>query len=96
MSTAAEDRFITDQLWKRLKLLIPPPAPAINGHTGQPRVPNRKTFAGIVFVLLTGIPWKKLPVELGYGSGITCWRRLREWSEAGVWDVGAATQDRAR
>lgn len=86
MSTAAEDRFITDQLWGRLEALIPPPRPAINGRTGHPRVPSRKVFAGIVFVLLTGIPWKKLPIELGYGSGITCWRRLREWSEAGVWD----------
>lgn len=71
MSTAAEDRFITDQLWERVEPLIPPPA-AVNGRTGQPRVPNRKVFAGIVFVLLTGIPWKKLPGELGYGYGITC------------------------
>lgn len=40
-----------------------------------------------MFVLLTGIPWRKLPAELGYGLGITCWRCLREWSEAGVWDA---------
>jgi len=59
----------------------------VNGRAGQPRVPDRKVFAGIVFVLLTGIPWKKLPPELGYGSGVTCWRRLREWSEAGAWDA---------
>ena len=33
-----------------------------------------------------GIAWKKLPIELGFGSGITCWRRLRAWQEAGVWE----------
>ena len=41
---------------------------------------------GIVYVLRTGIGWAKLPGELGYGSGWTCWRRLREWQDAGVWD----------
>ncbi|AGW40707.1 transposase [Leifsonia xyli subsp. cynodontis DSM 46306] len=74
-------------LWERLEPLIPPRPPVVNGRAGQPRVPDRKVFAGIVFVLLTGIPWKKLPPELGYGSGVTCWRRLREWSEAGAWDA---------
>jgi transposase len=27
-----------------------------------------------------------LPAEMGCGSGMTCWRRLRDWQEAGVWD----------
>ncbi len=27
-----------------------------------------------------------LPQELGCGSGMTCWRRLRDWQEAGVWE----------
>ena len=26
-----------------------------------------------------------MPQELGFGSGMTCWRRLRDWHEAGVW-----------
>jgi len=86
VATLAEDRFLTDVLWEGLAPLIPPRPPAKNGRTGHPRVPDRAVFGGIVFVLLTGIPWKKLPLELGYGSGITCWRRLREWQEAGVWD----------
>ena len=38
-----------------------------------------------MFVLTTGVGWGKLPAELGCGSGVTCWRRLREWHEAGVW-----------
>ena len=42
-------------------------------------------LTGILFVLQTGIPWEYLPQEIGCGSGMTCWRRLREWQEAGVW-----------
>jgi transposase len=38
-----------------------------------------------LFVLHTGIPWEFLPQELGFGSGMTCWRRLHDWNEAGVW-----------
>ena len=40
---------------------------------------------GIIFVLRSGIPWEMLPKEMGAGSGMTCWRRLRDWHEAGVW-----------
>ncbi len=39
---------------------------------------------GILFVLHTGIPWEDLPKELGFGSGMTCWRRLRDWQANGV------------
>lgn len=42
-------------------------------------------LCGILFVLHTGIQWEYLPKELGFGSGMTCWRRLRDWNEAGVW-----------
>jgi transposase len=48
-------------------------------------VPDRKALAGILFVLRTGIPWEHLPQRFGCGSGMTCWRRLREWQRAGVW-----------
>jgi len=40
-----------------------------------------------VFVLRSGIPWEMLPQELGCGSGMTCWRRLRDWQEAGIWGL---------
>lgn len=42
-------------------------------------------LCGILFVLHTGIQWEYLPQELGFESGMTCWRRLRDWNEAGVW-----------
>ncbi|MBB5070052.1 transposase [Saccharopolyspora gloriosae] len=52
---------------------------------GRPRIDDRTTFQGILFVLHTGIQWKFLPQELRFGSGMTCWRWLRDWHEADVW-----------
>ncbi|GAA3899576.1 hypothetical protein GCM10023084_60080 [Streptomyces lacrimifluminis] len=54
-------------------------------HPGRKRHPDRLVFQGILFVPHTGIAWEHLPQELGFGSGMTCWRRLAEWTEAGVW-----------
>jgi transposase len=48
-------------------------------------LPDRQVLCGILFVLYTGIAWEHLPQELGFGSGVTCWRRLNEWQRAGVW-----------
>ncbi|GAX57546.1 DDE transposase [Streptomyces olivochromogenes] len=48
-------------------------------------MPDRQALCGILFVLYTGIQWEYLPQELGFGSGMTCWRRLAVWNEAGVW-----------
>jgi transposase len=59
-------------------------APALNG---RPRVSDRACLTGIVFILCSGIPWQMLPQELECGSGMTCWRRLRDWQLAGVWDL---------
>jgi len=42
-------------------------------------------LAGIVFVLRTGITWNQLPASVVGCSGVTCWRRMRDWTEAGVW-----------
>jgi transposase len=56
------------------------------GDGGRPRVDDRAALTGIVFVLKIGIPWEMLPQEMGCGSGMTCWRRLKEWQEAGVWE----------
>jgi transposase len=39
---------------------------------------------GIPFAARTGIAWNDLPTALFGASGTTCWRRLKEWYEAGV------------
>src|SRR5918995_4387758 len=75
--------LVPDDLWEAIEPLLPKEPPKPKG--GRPRVPNRAALGGIVFVLRTGCPWRLLPTELGCGSGTTCWRRLRDWQEAGVW-----------
>jgi transposase len=79
-------RLISDELWALVEPLILPRPPAVHGRTGRPRTSDRDVLEGIAFVLSTGIGWTKLPRELGYGSGWTCWRRMRQWHEAGVFD----------
>jgi transposase len=76
--------LISDELWAVIEPLLPPEPPKPKG--GRPRVPDRAALTGIVFVLRSGIPWELLPQEMGCGSGVTCWRRLRDWQQAGVWD----------
>jgi transposase len=79
-------RLIGDELWELVEPLIPPQKPAVRGRTGRPRTSDRDVLEGIAIVLATGIGWAKLPRELGYGSGWTCWRRMREWADAGMFD----------
>lgn len=62
------------------------PKPRRKKYPGRKPISNRQALTGILFVLKTGIPWGYLPQELGCGSGMTCWRRLRDWQAAGVWE----------
>lgn len=54
-------------------------------HPGRKRLPDRRVLCGILYVLHTGIQWEYLPQGLGFGSGMRCWRRLRDWNQAGIW-----------
>ena len=74
---------VDDRLWELIEPLLPPwPATA----PGPRPVPDRRCLQGVLFVLHTGIGWEDLPQELGFGSGMTCWRRLQRWTEAGAFD----------
>lgn len=76
--------LVSDELWELIEPLLPPLTRSPKG--GRPPIGNREALTGILFVMRTGIPWEMLPQEMGCGSGMTCWRRLRDWQEAGVWD----------
>jgi transposase len=76
--------LVSDELWEIVEPLLPEEPPKPQG--GRPRLDDRAALTGIVFVLKSGIPWEMLPQEMGCGSGVTCWRRLKEWQEAGVWE----------
>jgi transposase len=67
--------LLPDALWDLIEPLLPVPRPRPNG--GPPPISDRACLTGILFVLRSGIPWQMLPQELGCGSGMTCWRRLR-------------------
>ncbi|KOU22725.1 transposase [Streptomyces sp. WM6372] len=75
---------VDDELWAVIEPLLPKVERRAR-HPGRKRHPDRLVFQGILFVLHTGIAWEHLPQELGFGSGMTCWRRLAEWTKAGVW-----------
>lgn len=78
--------IVEDALWAEIEPLLPPPKPRRLKNPGRKPVPDRAALTGILFVLRTGLRWRDLPAEMGCGSGVTCWRRLRDWQEAGVWD----------
>src|ERR1043166_5300433 len=75
--------LLPEALWDLVEAFLPIPPRRPKG--GRPRVSDRACLTGIVFVLRSGIPWEMLPQELGCGCGMTCWRRLRDWQENGVW-----------
>ena len=75
---------VSDGLWERIEPLLPR-RPRRFRYPGRRPLDDRQVLSGILFVLHTGIAWEHLPQELGFGSGMTCWRRLRSWQEAGVW-----------
>ena len=77
--------LLTDDLWEYVKIVLPPAKPRRTRYPGRKPIDDRKALTGILFVLKTGIAWEDLPQEMGCGSGMTCWRRLRDWQAAGVW-----------
>ena len=77
-------QLVSDELWELIEPILPPEPPKPKG--GRPRIPDRQALIGILFVLKTGMAWEDLPQEMGCGSGMTCWRRLRDWQNARVWE----------
>jgi transposase len=85
--TILADDLVSDELWALVEPLLPaPPRPPYGGR--HRTISDRACLAAIVFMARTSTPWRLLPArELGCGSPATCWRRLTEWANAGVFDA---------
>ncbi|MFF9727434.1 IS5 family transposase [Streptomyces gardneri] len=77
--------LVPDDLWERVAPLLPSAPERRRRHPGRLRVPDRAALAGVMFVLRTGVAWRDVPAETVGCSGVTAWRRLRDWTKAGVW-----------
>src|SRR5262245_21269359 len=77
--------ILGDRLWEIIEPLLPPPKKRRKRHAGRKPLDNRKVLCAILFVLKIGLPWEHLPPELGWGSGMTAWRRLQLWQKLGIW-----------
>jgi transposase len=75
--------LLPDDLWQEIRLHLPRHPKQPKG--GHPYANDRMCLRGIIFVLRAGLSWQSLPTEAFGVSGSTCWRRFRQWSEAGVW-----------
>jgi len=72
-----DELLVSDTLWETISPLIPPEPPKPKG--GAPRVPDRAAPAAHRV-------GQHRPRAMGCGRGLTCWRRLRDWQAAGVWE----------
>ena len=77
------NKLISDTFWAIVEPILPKHT---HSPRGRPRVSDRTALTGIIFVLRTEIPWEELPQEMGCGSGMNCWWRLKEWQDASVWE----------
>ncbi|MCW3815810.1 transposase [Micromonospora sp. DR5-3] len=65
--------IVSDGLWQCIEALLPKPERNPR-HPGRKRIPDLQVLCGILFVLHAISQWEFLPQELGFGSGMTCWR----------------------
>jgi transposase len=81
MPSPRREQELLDRMWERVRPLLPPRAP--NPRGGRPWADDKACFAGIVYALRNAVRWNHLP--RCFPSGVTCWRRHRDWTAAGVW-----------
>jgi transposase len=79
---AGKEQLLTDEQWRKIEPLWPPLPPQPKG--GRPWHSHREVLEGLLWVLRTGAPWRDLPKQ--YPSASTCWRRLADWEETGLWE----------
>ncbi|MEU3626209.1 IS5 family transposase [Amycolatopsis coloradensis] len=77
-------RLVPDRLWAVVGPLVPQFGPRPQGGGSAP-LDGRDVFTAIVFVLVSGCPWRRLPDAFPV-SPATAHRRFVAWTEAGVWE----------
>jgi transposase len=89
------DLLMPDELWEKIKPLLPPPKPHPLG-CHRPRVDDRAAMNAIFLVLRTGMQWNALNHTVLCSSS-SAHRRFQEWSNAGVfqklWEIGLQEYD---
>jgi len=60
--------------WEMIKPLLPLKA----------RIGDRIVLNSILYVLTIGCRWMDMPIR--YGSYKTAWRRIKRWSDEGIWE----------
>lgn len=93
---------VSDEFWDKVEPLIPKPRRDPEREYrrrpggGRKPLPPRQVFAGIVYVLRTGVQWNALPKER-FGSPKAIHRYFREWEKRGffleIWRAGLAEYD---
>ena len=81
MPSPAREQVLLDRMWERVRPLVPPHPPQPRG--GRRWADDKACFAGVVYQLRNACRWNHLPAC--FPSGVTCWRRHRDWTRAGVW-----------
>ena len=72
-------RRLPDEIWAVFEPLLPP---GVWVGNGRKPCKNRECLHGILYVLVTGIPWEMIPK--GFPSYKTCLNRFKEWLGLGV------------
>ena len=86
---------ITDEQWKLLEPLLPPPGNT-GGRGGRPeKHPRRRVLDAIFYLVRGGIAWAALPAE--FPPAKTVYGLFRRWVRAGAWTrLHDALRDRTR
>jgi transposase len=74
------DQLVNDVLWQTLESRL---RRRRYPKGGRPPVDDRACMEGILYVLRSGCAWGRLPKN--FPPYATCWRRLRQWTQEGVW-----------
>ncbi|MGA3049804.1 MAG: transposase, partial [Terracidiphilus sp.] len=80
--TKMRQKLLKDEQWELIAPLFPEPRRR-RDRRGRPWAWNRSCLEGILWVLQTGAAWRLLPDE--FRSSSTCWRRLKQREDEGVW-----------